>query len=149
MLSLLLTLVTNAICVWRHNLQRHDLTGTHNVDDVRVLVARPSPTTHSPHPKKGCWGTPLLENEKVSRLLGFLVFGFVVSKFLGFVVSCFCFWFPGFKVSEFQGIIKCVCHVFWKILISYPECPINLKMDLHHVSVPAFSKYRKVVSLNV
>ena len=144
MLSLLLTLVTNAICVWRHNLQRHDLTGTHNVDNVRVLVARPSPTTHSPHPKKGCWGMPLLENEKVYRFLGFLVFGFAVSKFLGFVVSCFqsflVSWFHNFKdsmIPYYQISIPCFQEDIDPIFEIF-------KADLHDCSAPRSQHFQHI-----
>ena len=61
-----------------------------------------------------------LEGFPWEKFLGFLVskfLGFLVSKFLGFEVS----WFRNLSVTTFQRLTKCPFHVFWRILIPYPN----------------------------
>ena len=69
---------------------------------------------------RGVVAIPLVENQKVSWLLGcwFLGVKDYWFLFLGF-------WFLGFGflVSEFQRFTKLTFHAFWRILISYPRFP--------------------------
>ena len=89
---------------------------------------------------EGCWGLPHL---KIKMLLGFLVFGFSVSKLLGFKVI----WFLGFNISKLQPshFTKCPFHVFRKILIPNSRFSKILKwifMHFRRLSFPTFSFFR-------
>ena len=90
-------------------------------------------------------GIPVLENKKVSWLLGFLAFGFLVSEFLGSLVSKIpkSFIFQKTSVPYQQFCFSC-------FLIDIAPISKILNVfytDLHHCSAPVFSTIVKLWEL--